>query len=94
MLVYAHVVSEDEVAPFPALCLQLDDFSYDLCGVAVFARIGLLCHSQALLVFPAASEDGVVACIREILVFSRSFHSLRGFVKKLQEGNRTRKSSV
>ena len=25
--------------------------------------------------FPAASEDGVVACTSEILVFSRSFHS-------------------
>ena len=33
-------------------------------------------HRQVLFVFVhAASEDGVVACTREILVFSNSFHS-------------------
>ena len=63
-----------------------DEFAHDV-GFALhgeveaFALAALACaalfsHRQVLFVsVHAASEDGVVACIRKILVFSRSFHS-------------------
>ena len=52
LLLFAHVISEDKVAGFPYLFLQHDDFTQDVCGVAVFVRVGLLYHSQVLLYFP------------------------------------------
>ena len=44
--------------------------------VATFAGITLFSQRQLLFVFAhTASEDGAVACTREILVFSRPYHS-------------------
>ena len=44
--------------------------------VAAFAGVALFSHRQVLFFCVwAASENGVVTCTREILVFSRSFHS-------------------
>ena len=59
--------------------LQSDDFAHDVYalygGVEAFAGVALLSHRQVLLSFVhTASEDGVGACTREILVFSRSIH--------------------
>ena len=62
--------------------------------VTPFAGAALFCYRQVLFVFVHDdSEDGVVACTREILVFSRSFHSQQYvlLLNKLQEGNSTRK---
>ena len=45
-------------------------------GVGAFVRVALLFERQVLLGFiHAASEDGVGACVREILVISLLFHS-------------------
>ena len=65
-------------------------------GVAAFARVALLSHSEVLLVFfPAASENEAVACSREILVFSRLLYSQRCvFGKKCKELIVLAKSSV
>ena len=52
LLVFAHVVSEDKVAGFPDLFIQLNDFAHDVCRVAVFTRIGLSYHCQVLLFNP------------------------------------------
>ena len=57
LLVFAHVISEDKVAGFPGLFLHHDDFTQDVCGVAVFVRVGLLYHTQVFLFcFSTASE--------------------------------------
>ena len=53
----------------------LDDFCYDVCVVAVFARWSFVSQSSLAGFFPAASKEGVVGCTREILVFSCSFLS-------------------
>ena len=52
---------------------RLDDFTHDVCIVAVFARLSFVSQSSLAGVFPAPSKDGVVACTREILEFSCSF---------------------
>ena len=49
MLVFVHVVSEDEVARLLGLFLEPNDFAHDVCGDAVFARVAFLSGSQASL---------------------------------------------
>ena len=54
----------------------LEDFSRDVCGVAVFARLSLVSQSSVAGVFPPLflKTELSLALTRENLVFSRSFH--------------------
>ena len=94
LLVFSHVVSEDEVAGFPGLFVQphsVADYHYVadyVCGVAVLALF--LSHRQVLLGFVhAASENGLSTYNPEVLVFSRSFHSNYKNARKWDHVKRT-----
>ena len=95
LLVYAHFISSQWSCWFSWLVPSSSpDHFLTMFTELQSSLVGLLYHSQVLLgLFPAASKDGVVVCTREILVFSRSFLLEQYvFIKKLQEGNRTRKT--
>ena len=54
----------------------LDDFSHDVCGVAVFARWFLVSQSSVARFPPLLLKTELsLAFTREILVFFRLFHS-------------------